>query len=114
MLIWASEYNTRYGTSIAKSDITKWDIPTVLPLTPEQVHEQFTYVWKHRWKEIPPTEPKIGSVMRELNVKGYRVSVITKRERPTVQYVAQWLDLHDVYTDELIFIYDAVPKANYP
>jgi 5'(3')-deoxyribonucleotidase len=39
---------------------------------------------------------------------------MTKRERPTVPYVAKWLDLHRVYADELVFIYDAVPKANYP
>src|SRR5215211_7579494 len=37
-----------------------------------------------------------------------------KRERPTAPYVSKWLDFYRVYTDELLFIYDAVPKANYP
>ncbi|MGI0039715.1 MAG: 5' nucleotidase, NT5C type, partial [Nitrososphaera sp.] len=27
---------------------------------------------------------------------------------------AKWLDFHDIYADDLLFIYDAVPKANYP
>jgi uncharacterized protein len=28
--------------------------------------------------------------------------------------VSKWLDFYHIYTDELLFIYDAVPKANYP
>ena len=114
MLTWVQEYNSRNGTTISKSDIVKWDIPTVLPLSPEQVYEYFTYIWKHRWQDIPPTEPNIGAATRKLNRKGVRVSIITKRERPTVPYVAQWLDYHNIYTDELVFIYDAIPKAVYP
>lgn len=114
MHIWVQEYNKRRGTNISKSDIIRWDIPTVLPITPEEVHEHFSYVWKHRWKEIPPTEPDIGMLTKKLNVRGLRVSIITKRERPTVPFVAEWLDYHDVYADELIFIYDGVPKADYP
>ncbi len=114
MLIWADEYNRRHNTKIAKKDIIRWDIPTVLPITPNQVYRYFSHVWKHRWREIPPTEPGIGDVTKRIHHKGYRISVITKRERPTVPYVAMWLDMHNVYTDELLFIYDAVPKANYP
>ncbi|HEX7033995.1 MAG TPA: hypothetical protein VF172_13435 [Nitrososphaera sp.] len=114
MLIWADEYNRRHNTKITKKDIIRWDIPTVLPITPDQVYRYFSHVWKHRWREIPPTEPGIGDVTRRIHRKGYRISVITKRERPTVPYVAMWLDLHKIYTDELLFIYDAVPKANYP
>ncbi len=114
MLVWVDEYNKRRNTKITKQDITKWDIPTVLPITPEEVYEYFSHVWRERWKEIPPTEPAIGDVTERLHRKGYRISVITKRERPTAAYVARWLDLHDIYTDDLLFIYDAVPKANYP
>ena len=114
MLTWVDEYNRRNGTTVSKSDIIRWDIPTVLPLSSEQVYEHFTYIWKHRWQDIPPTEPKIGAATRKLNAKGFRVSIITKRERPTVPYVARWLDYHNVFADELVFIYDAVPKANYP
>ena len=114
MLIWTDEYSKRSKTNITKSEIVNWDIPTVLPITPDQVYNYFSYIWKHRWREIPPTEPKIGSVIKKIHRKGYRISIITKRERPTVPYVAMWLDLHEVYTDELIFIYDAIPKANYP
>jgi len=114
MLVWVDEYNKRRGTKITKHDITKWDIPTVLPITPEQVYEYFTHVWKERWKEIPPTEDKIGKITERLHRKGYRVSVITKRERPTVAYVAKWLDHNEVYADDLLFVFDAVPKAEYP
>lgn len=114
MLVWADEYSRRTGKKISKKDILQWDIPTILPITPGEVYKYFSYVWKNRWQEIPPTEPDIGNVTKRLHKKGYRISVITKRERPTVAYVAKWLDMHRVYSDELVFIYDAVPKANYP
>lgn len=114
MLVWVDEYNKRQNARITKQDITKWDIPSILPVSPDQVYQYFSHVWKERWQEIPPTEPAIGQITEKLHKKGYRISVITKRERPTVAYVAKWLDYHNVYTDDLLFIYDAVPKASYP
>lgn len=114
MPVWVDEYNRRKNAKITKQDITRWDIPTVLPITPDEVYQYFSHVWKRRWQEIPPTEANVGAVTRRLHKKGYRISIITKRERPTVAYVAKWLDMHDVYADDLLFIYDAVPKASYP
>jgi 5'(3')-deoxyribonucleotidase len=114
MLVWTDEYNKRNKAQITKAEIANWDIPTILPITPDQIYRYFNYVWKYRWREIPPTEPKIGDVTRRIHRKGYRISIITKRERPTAPYVAKWLDFNHIYTDELLFIYDAVPKANYP
>ena len=114
MLVWADEYSKRSNTRVAKKDILRWDIPTILPVTPDQVYRYFSYVWRYRWREIPPTEPNIGEVTKRIHRKGYRISIITKRERPTVPYVAKWLDLQHIYADELVFIYDSVPKANYP
>ena len=113
MITWTDEYNKRTGNNISKYDIINWDIPNVLPLTPEQVHEFFGYVWEHRWQEIPPTEQNIGQATERIHRKGYRISLVTKRERPTVPFVAMWLDLHKIYADEMVFIYDAVSKANY-
>lgn len=114
MLIWSDEYSKNNKKPVSKKDITAWDIPTILPITPDEVYEYFSHVWKFRWKEIPPTEQDIGEVTERIHRKGYRISILTKRERPTAAYVARWLDLHKVYADELLFIYDAVPKANYP
>ena len=114
MLVWSDEYSKKNRKSISKKDITAWDIPTILPITPDEVYKYFSYVWKFRWREIPPTEPDIGEVTKKIHRKGYRISILTKRERPTAAYVAQWLDFQKIYADELLFIYDAVPKANYP
>ncbi len=113
MRVWADEYSKRSKRRVTKQDIVSWDIPTVLPITPDQVYRYFSHVWKHRWREIPPTEPDICDVTKRIHRKGYRISIITKRERPTVPYVAMWLDMHKIYADELLFIYDAMPKANY-
>ena len=114
MVVWVDEYSRNSKKSVAKKDITAWDIPTILPVTPDDVYKHFTRVWKLRWREIPPTEPNIGEVTRRIHRKGYRISILTKRERPSAPFVARWLDHNDVYLDELLFVYDAVPKANYP
>ena len=114
MLVWTDEYTKRTGRPVTKNEIVQWDIPTILPVTPDEVYKYFSYVWKYRWREIPTTEPNIGEVTRRIHRKGYRISIITKRERPTAPYVARWLDFHSIYSDELLFIYDAVPKASYP
>lgn len=114
MLIWADEYSKRSKTRVTKNDIVSWDISTVLPITPDKVYRYFNHVWKYRWREIPPTEPYIGEVINRIRRKGYRISIITKRERPTAPYVAMWLDRHHIYADELLFVYDAVSKAYYP
>lgn len=113
MLVWVDEYSKRSKKKVTKKEITRWDIPTILPITPDQVYRYFSHVWKHRWREIPTTQPGIGDVIRRIHHKGYRISIITKRERPTAPYVAMWLDKHRIYADELLFIYDGVPKANY-
>ena len=114
MLIWTNEYNKRNNTRISKNQINIWDIPKILPISSGEVYRIFRYVWKYRWKHIPPTEPNIGKIITQIHNKGYRISILTKRERSTVAYVAKWLDLYDIYSDDLLFIYDATPKSEYP
>ena len=114
MLIWADEYSKRNKVRVTKKEILRWDISTVLPITPDRIYRYFNHVWKYRWREIPPTEPDIGDVIERMRRKGYRISIITKRERPTAPYVAMWLDRHRIHADELLFVYDSVSKANYP
>ena len=112
--IWTKEYNKRKHARITKREIILWDITKILPISPDDIYRLFSYIWKYRWKEIPPTEPQIGEITRKIHCKGYRISILTKRERPTVAYVAKWLDFHDIYSDDLLFVYDATPKAEYP
>ena len=114
MLIWADEYSKRNKVRVTKKEILSWDISTVLPITPNRIYRYFNHVWKYRWREIPPTEPDIGDVIERLRHKGYRISIITKRERPTAPFVAMWLDRHRIHADELLFVFDSVSKANHP
>ncbi|HEY8140048.1 MAG TPA: hypothetical protein VIE86_03090 [Nitrososphaera sp.] len=114
MLTWTDEYSKQSKKPVTKKDIVEWDIPTILPITADKVYLHFSHVWKNRWREIPPTEPDIGKVTERIHRKGYRISIITKRERPTAAYVAMWLDLHGIHADELLFIYDTIPKSSYP
>jgi len=113
MIIWTDEYNIRMGTQIKKSEITSWDISRVLPVSPTEISGIFNYIWKHRWREIPPTEGKLREVTQNFHRKGYRISILTKRERVTVSYVSKWLDLYDIFSDDLLFVYDDLPKSAY-
>lgn len=113
MPVWIKEYNKLRNTNITKGDITHWDIGTVLPLSAIEISALFNYVWQNRWKDIRPSEPGLSEIIRRIHYKGYRISILTKRERPTVAYVAKWLDYHEIYSDDLTFIYDGTPKAEY-
>ena len=55
----------------------------------------------------------VAKIVKQIHKKGYRISILTKRERETVPYVANWLDYYDIFSDDLIFVYDATPKAMY-
>jgi uncharacterized protein len=114
MVIWVKEYNERYHTNINKSDIYAWDISQILPITPKEISELFNYVWEYRWEEIPPCELNQNNTIENIHKSGFRISILTRRERPTVSYVARWLDHHDIFSDDLIFVYDAMPKSEYP
>lgn len=113
MIIWTAVYSNMYNTQISKNEITSWDITKILPISAEEISGIFVYVWTHLWKEIPPTEPNLANIVKQIHKKGYRISILTKRERETVPYVADWLDYYDIFSDDLIFVYDATPKAIY-
>jgi uncharacterized protein len=114
MITWTKEYNKLKHTNITKSEITCWNIGMILPLSAHEISTMFNYVWQYCWRHIPPSEPGQSEIIKRIRHKGYRISILTKRERPTVAYVAKWLDYHDIYSDDLIFIYDNTPKAEYP
>ncbi|MPZ06500.1 MAG: hypothetical protein GEU26_08795 [Nitrososphaeraceae archaeon] len=113
MITWLEEYNRRSSTNITKNDITHWDISKALWISVDEISRTFNYIWKYRWQNIPPTEPNLNITTREIHKKGYRISILTKRYRSSVKYVAEWLDTHDIYCDDLIFIFDGTPKAKY-
>jgi 5'(3')-deoxyribonucleotidase len=113
MIAWTKEYNKLKHTNITKSEITYWNIGMILPLSADEISTMFNYVWQNCWRDIPPSEPGQGEIIKRIRRRGYRISILTKRERPTVAYVAKWLDYHDIYSDDLIFIHDNTPKAEY-
>ncbi|HEY7109417.1 MAG TPA: hypothetical protein VH415_08320 [Nitrososphaeraceae archaeon] len=114
MLLWADEYNKRKNAHIKKNDIISWELPEVFNLPVEEISQIFTHIWDRRWKEIPPTEPDIANTTYVLHQRGYRISILTKRFRASVANVAKWLDLYNVYCDDLLFVYDDRPKGEYP
>ncbi|HXS59348.1 MAG TPA: hypothetical protein VN703_00875 [Candidatus Sulfopaludibacter sp.] len=114
MYTWLEEYNLIYNTSIIKQDIIEWDLHNILPLSEKCIHDLFTHVWKYRWKDIPPTSTDISIVTDLLQKAGYRISIITKRDRATMSFVANWLDLHNIYFNDIVFIFDNTSKACYP
>jgi uncharacterized protein len=114
MILWAEEYNKRKNTRIVKDDIISWELSQTFNLPVKEISQIFTDIWRLRWKEVPPTEPDISTTTNTLHNRGFRISILTKRFRPSVANVAKWLDLYDVYCDELLFVYDDRPKGEYP
>jgi len=60
----------------------------ILPLSAEEISKIFNYVWQHCWQEIPPSEPGQSEIIKRIHRRGYRISILTKRERSTAAYVA--------------------------
>lgn len=114
MTTWTAEYNKLKHTNITKSEITYWNIGMILPLSADEISIIFNYVWQYCWRDIPPSEPGQSEIIKRIHRRGYRISILTKRDRETVAFVAKWLDYHDIYCDDLTFIYDNTPKSEYP
>lgn len=114
MQIWLEEYNNMFQTNFTKNDISDWHIYNVLPISKEEISSLFIRVWKNHWQDIPPTSNDIADVTDHLISQGFRVSIITKRERVTVPFVSYWLDLYKVSFNDLIFIFDDVSKNRFP
>lgn len=114
MVIWVEEFNKRNNSSITKDNIISWDISKILDISITEVSDIFTYIWDKRWVDIPSTEPSIGNIVSNLHSKGFRISILTKRYRSSVSNVIKWLDLHKIHCDDLLFVYDDAPKADYP
>jgi len=114
MIIWAEEFNKRNNSSITKDNITSWDISKIFDISITEVSDIFTYIWDKRWEDIPSTEPSIGQIVSNLHNKGFRISILTKRYRSSVSNVINWLDLHKIHCDDLLFVYDDTPKTDYP
>jgi uncharacterized HAD superfamily protein len=95
MIIWIQEFNKKYNSIITKNDITVWDIHRILPITEIEVHILFTYVWKYKWKKIPPTTKNQPDIIIDLKTENI-ISIITKREKDTIPYVYVWLKINDI------------------
>ncbi|MDF2767712.1 MAG: hypothetical protein K0S91_547 [Nitrososphaeraceae archaeon] len=69
---------------------------------------------KRRHARITKREIIVWDIPKILPVSQNEIYQLFSYKRPTVAYVAKWLDFHDVYSDDLLFIYDSTPKAEYP
>ena len=114
MQVWLEEYNFRFQTNFMKSDISDWHIYNVLPISKEEISNLFITVWKNRWQDIPPTSNDIAEVTSQLINQGFRISIITKRERITMPFVSYWLDLYKISFSDIIFIFDDASKNHFP
>jgi 5'(3')-deoxyribonucleotidase len=114
MQVWLEEYNAMFQTNFTKGDISDWHIYNILPISKEEISNLFITVWKNRWQDIPPTSNDIAKVTDQLIDRGFRVSIITKRERVTMPFVSYWLDLYKVSFSDIVFIFDDVSKNHFP
>ena len=114
MVTWINEYNIRYKAKVIKDNITGWDITKILSISPDESEKIFNFVWKRRWKEIPLTEKGNSTIISDLRKKDYRISIITKRDKTTIEYVLKWLSIKKIECDDLICIFDGRAKSEFP
>ncbi len=114
VVTWVNEYNRLKDSNIIKEDIVAWDIHTLLPITETESNSLFSDVWIYRWKDIPPTQKKIGKIIERLKIQNYRISILTRRDKKTIPYVYNWLEVNEIDCDDLIFVFDSNPKSIYP
>jgi uncharacterized protein len=114
VVTWVNEYNRLKESNIVKEDIVAWDIHTLLPITETESNSLFSDIWIYRWKDIPPTQTRIGKIIERLKTQNYRISILTRRDRKTIPYVYSWLETYNIDCDDLICVFDSNPKSIYP
>ena len=109
---WCNVYNDRYKDQIQKRtmpymDKTKmigWDIHKYVPITENEVYDIFAETWVENWDRIPPTEPYIADVIKEMKDAGHYISILSARKRNSYPAVMNWLNELKIPFDEITLI----------
>ena len=90
---WVEELNKRYGTTVHRNEVDRWDIASLFPsLTKEQV---FAPVQNEVgfWWSLAPTKGSVGT-LRRLADEGHTIKIVTASYYKTVPPKIGWILMH--------------------
>ncbi len=102
-------YNNRIRKSITKNEITEWNFWEKFQINRFDFYRELSICWKS-WKEIPPTEEKLSTIINELSKFG-TIDIVTARERSTDEFVKNWLKSQKIIYQNYISVIDGPKKA---
>ncbi len=102
-------YNNRIRKSITKNEITEWNFWEKFQINRFDFYKELSTCWKS-WKEIPPTEEKLSTIINELSKFG-TIDIVTARERSTDEFVKNWLKSQKIIYQNYVSVIDGPKKA---
>jgi len=102
-------YNNRIRKSITKNEITEWNFWEKFQIDRFDFYRELSTCWKS-WKEIPPTEEKLSTIINELSKFG-TIDIVTAREPSTDDFVKNWLKSQKIIYQNYVSVIDGPKKA---
>jgi len=102
-------YNNRIRKSITKNEITEWNFWEKFQIDRFDFYRELSTCWKS-WKEIPPTEEKLSTIINELSKFG-TIDIVTAREPSTDDFVKNWLKSQKIIYKNYVSVIDGPKKA---
>jgi len=99
------QYNLKYKTKFVKEDITDYDIKIALT----EIHNTIDYFYENAKKCFLYSKPfdDIHNVITKIQKQlGYHIRVTTNQFKQLESYTIEWLNLHNIPYDSLIFTSD--------
>ena len=95
--------NVAYRKDYTKKDITDWHkTKELFRVTEKELLYRLDQSWED-YLSVEPEEALLSLTTAKLNAD-YGVSIMTRRTRPSYQYVCKWLDFHQIRFNDLIFV----------
>jgi len=102
-------YNNKIRKSITKNEITEWNFWEKFQINRFDFYKELSACWKS-WKEIPPTEEKLSTIINELSKFG-TIDIVTAREPSTDEFVKNWLKSQKIIYQNYVSVIDGPKKA---
>ena len=106
---WLARSN-RIRPEISRDQVDDWDFWKRFGIDRYDFYAELGACWRD-WRSIPPTEPGLASVSREMRKLG-RVDIVTSREPQTDPFVRDWLGHHGIAYDGYVSVADGPMKAD--
>jgi uncharacterized HAD superfamily protein len=110
MVVWCELANREFGTSLKLDDLDSWSWWRKSPVSQNDFYRILDESWDE-WKQIPPTEPRIASLVSQVGRFG-ELDVVTGRSQKTVEAAKKWVDYKRVRYNRFVRVSGWREKAD--